>query len=281
MKAVKPQLVNSLDNLLPNVIYCTNNYALLKPFSFNRGSESGLILPKVNAFKALMKKDEETKISRFEDEIFEVLVNANGNILDGAHKAEAAKLMGKEIHFRVLFGDKWQNAKTALPAIAEINNTNSIWTNAQNLNTAIALDSDLAMRLKMLRDETSASKFAVNEKTLTMAQIFTLLYRKSGHPSRIPLYDYFNEMFLKFTYTEQFLNEFDFCCYIVSRFSDSVINTTRIFEVILPMVWNGECDIDKFMRNSHKVNFAIDFNKANKGLKKHIKSKIEDVMKYK
>lgn len=275
MKTVKPQLVKSSENLLPYVIYRTKNYDIFKPFPYNRGVESGIKESKVKAYMALMKDE------KFEYEMFVVLINEHDQLLDGHNRFEAARRLNKEIYFRVLFGDKWQKQETALPAIAKINNTNSIWTNSETFNTAISLNSELALNITRMISKASKAKFAVNEKSLTMLQIFTLLYRKTGHPSRISLDDYFNPDYLAFSKTEQFKQEFDFCCYIINRFADSVINSTRIFEAILPMVWNGECDMEKFMRNSHKVKFGEGYEAKGKGITKFLRGKINEVMKYK
>lgn len=274
MKAVQPQLVKSSENLLPYVIYRTKNYDIFKPFPYNRGVESGIKESKVKTYMNLMLKDD------FEFEMFVVLINEHNQMMDGHNRFEAARRLGKDIYFRVLFGDKWQKQETALPAIAKINNTNSIWTNSEIFNTAIALNSELALTISRMISKASKAKFAVNEKSLTMSHVFTLLYRKTGHPSRIPLDDFFNTDYLAYCKTEQFKKEFDFCCYLINRFADTFIDLTRVYEAILPMVWKGECDMEKFMRNSHKVKFGEETDTKVKGIK-YLREKINEVMKYK
>lgn len=273
----KPQLVTSDENLLPYVIYRTKNYDLFKPFPYNRGIESGLKESKVKAYMALMQSDD------FEPEVFQVLINKFRQTIDGSHRAEAARRLGFDVYFRILFDDIWQSPETALPAIAKINNINSMWSNPETYRTAMALNSELAINITCMISEASVKRIAVNKDSLTILQIFALFYRKGGHSKRIPLYDYFNEAFLAYSKTEQFEQEFDFCCYIVSRFTDSIIDLARIFEVVLPMLFKGQMDMEKFMRNSHRVKFDIGYNQKDKksGIIKHIRSKVEEVLSYK
>jgi hypothetical protein len=265
------RMVNSLKGLKPSEIVQTLKYEMFTALFANRGKEKGFDEKRVQRLVALIESGE------YYHEMSIVIVNKKGVSIDGANRIEAHRRTGTPVLFRVLTSAMYNGTITqSLKIVTVYNDNNPTWTANEQFNTAYQTGSVLAQLLASLRADIIGQSIKLNEKDISVNLMMTLVERnkKKTHSRKRIYSEYFNEDFLKYAQTSEFLNEFIFVAKIIEYFKDSAFDVARILEQLLFVLWDdSKFNCDKFFRNLLKKGFVIE-NLDNKQKGKFIRAKI-------
>jgi len=257
--------------LKSNEIVQTFKYDLFNAIFANRGKELGFDEKRVQNLVKLILSGE------YFSEMSIVLVNKNGVTLDGANRIEAHRRTNTPVLFRVLTDDAYNGTITDnLKIVARYNDFNPMWTANEQFKTAFQAGSVLAKLLASHRADIIGASMKLAENDISVNLMMTLVEKnkKKCHSRKRSFIEYFNEEYLKYAQTAEFVEEFEFVAKIIEYFKDSPFDAARILEQLLFVMWDdSKFNKNKFFHNLLKKGFVIpDLDSKNKG--KMIRAKI-------
>lgn len=246
--------VNSLDNLEVGRIYTTDNYPILKHLENNRGEVKGYQSKRV---KPLLNKIDK---GLFFMDVFHVIVNLDGYIIDGNNRLEALKQRGLPVNFFIT-GQNAFNGKSAseiLNNVSEFNSLNSEWAWKDCYQSALALDEPVAMVIEQVRN--SLTLQGMNLNTFTATRLIGIAQADKGKVSsekkitRKIFCD--GELAEKFK-TDAFKKDLDFIVRVMKyvKGNSLIKDAWHVVKSIMPYMWECKLDHDHVFKSIEAVGF--------------------------
>ncbi len=257
--------------LKPNEICKTTNFRMFKSLFANRGKEKGFDEARVLLLIALMKSE------RFFPEISVLVINKNGMCIDGMNRIEAHIRTGLPLLFKVVFDDRLNgDHATTITSVATINEYDPRWQPKEIGATVRMLKNPLVKQFDNLTaDLLSRYEKLSASKDLRDNLLMTLVERNVNktHSRKRLLPEYYNDKFLAYSQTEEFKEELNFVCRVLSYFKDTDYEGNRMIEQVLFVMWGNEnFNKNLFFHNLLKHNFKIKVTKS-----KYIREKIAEL----
>lgn len=247
--------VNSIRGLKPSEIVRTTKYGIFKTLFANRGKAKGFDEKRVQNLVKLIEN------GTYYHEMSVVIVNKNGVSIDGANRIEAHRRTETPVLFRVLTNKLYNGTvRNTLNIVTVYNGFNPTWTAKEQFTTAFQIGSKLAQLLASHRADYVGQSVKLTENDIRVNLMMTLVERnkKKTHSRKRGFIEYFNDDFLKYAETDEFVTEFNFVAKIIEYFKDSPFDAARILEQLLFVMWDdSKFNPDKFFKALLKKGFVV------------------------
>jgi hypothetical protein len=156
--------IASLVGVKLNYNYIITDYSLLTPTIGNRG---GLRNKRVKTYINLINS------GMFDFDLSAILVDINGNIIEGHHRFEALKICGAPVVIKIV------KAKT-LSQIARFNAIKTNWVTDEFFGASVTIQTPLSMFIEKLLFEVQ-NKYKLDKKKFTTNEMYGLLVKSTKH----------------------------------------------------------------------------------------------------
>lgn len=254
---MKTREVKSINGLEEGVVYKTTNYDMFSPVSGNRGHEDGIIPKKVNTYVNLIKN------GKFFDDASPILINKSGQIIDGHNRKKAHEMTERPVFFRITMNPAFnsKNTNQLLNNIALFNGTNTTWTGKDNFRSSIMTKAPLAMALSEIREE-MINTHNVVRGDLSSGQMYSYVTKKIQLGKRNRMV-YSDKKLAEYAKSDEFKDEMNFISKIIEYFKNTPIRPSKIINQLMPLIWSGSVNKDKFYHNLIKYGFDAHIDRAN------------------
>jgi hypothetical protein len=233
-----------------------NDTGMFKLLQYNRGEDNGIETKRLNDFKKIVKEN------KFFFTWINVVINESGVIVDGHHRFQLLKELGLPVNFIITAEKKFNpeydpKGTKLLSAIATLNAVDSKWNGTHHFNAAVKCGVQLAVEIKMQK-ALFDNKMDIDRKQVTGGRIFNLIKKnvKGLQSTLVDVTDYEDATLIERLVSDDFKKELEFVYGIMSvakRFNDANKNKKRItgYKIVaaaMPLVWNNELNMDKFLK---------------------------------
>lgn len=249
--------VSELKGLETNVVYMTKNFEMFKPVVGNRGAENGFLPKKVNNIVKLIKS------GKYMEDASPILINRMGQIVDGNNRKRAHEIADTPICFRITVNAELnsKNQNKLLNAIALYNGTNTTWTGKDNFRSSLMTKAPLAVALSKVREDLVRA-YNVVRGDLTAGQMYSYVTKQITLSKRTREV-YSDRELAKYAKSDEFMLEMMFICRVIEYFKNTPIRPSKVLNQLMPLVWAGKVNKDKFYHNLIKYGFDAHIDKAN------------------
>jgi hypothetical protein len=157
-------VIASLVGVKLNYNYVITDYSLLKPTNGNRG---GLRNKRVKAYVDLINA------GKFDFDLSTILVDIDGNIIEGHHRFEALKICGEPVQIKIV-------VKKTLSEIARFNAMKTNWVSGEFFDAGVTVQSPLSLYIRDLLADV-LEKCKLDYKKFTTNEMYGLLVKSTKH----------------------------------------------------------------------------------------------------
>jgi len=247
--------VNSLDNLDVGKIYSTTNYEIIKHLSGNRGSKTGYVTKRVNNIIKMIESGE------FMMGVYHVLINLNGDAIDGNNRSRALELCGIPINFMITAEERFNSGTDSdiLNEVSEYNKINSSWADTDAYLSALEYKESTAMAIFNVKNTIAATYSAKinNQFTPSRFVIIATKNKKGLTSAKQTRKTYCSKSIAKTIETKEYQKVLDFICNVLV-FVDATnpsVTPWRVVAKLMPYVWGYDLNLNKVLKNLKKRGF--------------------------
>jgi len=264
-------VVSSLDNLEVGRIYQTTNYGMIKPLEFNRGEQAGYVSKRV---AAIVKMIEE---GTFMSGVIHVLVNLNGDAIDGNNRKYALELKGLPLNFMITAEDRFNlvDSSEILNNVSEYNAINSAWFDNDSYLSALAYDEPTAIAIFNLKASITENWGAKIAEQFTPSRVVVLATKdKKGLSSaKQTRRVYCSDEIAETIQSVEFNKLVDFICKVLKFVFETNDSITPWYVVrqLMPDIWKHELSLNIVLKNIKSRGFKKLDNTKMSGVQTRVK----------
>ena len=245
-------VVDSLDNLEVGRIYTTNKPKILKHLKYNRGVMEGYVSQRVNALKEMIKDNE------FHFDVWHVLLNLKGQVIDGNNRKKALSDMKKPINFIITAQPEFNldDASEVLNNVSDFNAINSSWSDKDAFISAFTFGEKTAMKIDELKTKLENEEGMPNTM-FTPARLVALARKSKGglggaKQTRRTYCDMELETIMSTTEYQKVLS---FCVSVIkfAQKNNNSIEPWFVIRSLLPNIWSNELSYNMVLKNLRKT----------------------------